>query len=101
MSIKTQVKYDLKKDTYNIVSEAKKEGINEIIENVLRAQMNQGSDKRPPIEKDIYTITIILELSNDTFKVSSDTGNKSLTAGILMQLFRELKKEKTEKVFYG
>jgi hypothetical protein len=92
MSLKIKIQYDLKENTYRITSEIKKERIQEVIEELLRAQIGAGSDKGEPVEKDIYTIFIDLELEGDIFNVSADTGNKSLTTGILAQLIGKLDK---------
>ena len=98
--MKTQIKYNLKEDNFHIVSEIKKDRIKEIVGEVLRAQMGAGSDTRKPVEKNLYTIVIDLELEDDTFKISSDTGNKSLTAGILMQLLKEYGNKNSNKIIY-
>lgn len=98
--MRTQIKYNLKENNFHIVSQVKKEQIKEIIGDVLRAQIGAGSDLREPEERPLYTIIIDLELEDDTFNVSSDTGNKSLTAGILMQLLKESEKESSDKVIF-
>jgi hypothetical protein len=89
MSLKTEVKYNLKENTYRIASEVKKERVIEVIEELLRSQIGAGPDKAEPVKRDIYTIVIDLELQGDIFTVSADTGNKSLTAGILAQLVKD------------
>lgn len=98
--MRTQIKYNLKENTFRITSEVKEEHIKDIIGNVLRAQIGTGSDERKSAEKTEYIIIIDLELEDDTFKVSSDTGNKSLTTGILMQLLQEYGKEKNDLIIY-
>lgn len=99
--MRTQIKYNLKEDNFHIVSQIKEEKIKEVIGEVLRAQMGAGSDTRKPVEKNLYTITVDLELEEDTFKISSDTGNKSLTAGILMQLLKEYGEKNSDKIIYS
>lgn len=99
MSLKTEVKYNSKENTYHIASEVKKEKIQKVIEELLRSQIGAGSDNSEPIKRDIYTIVIDLELEDDTFNVSADTGNKSLTTGILAQLVQRLDKDSDNITF--
>ena len=94
------ITYDLKKDSYNIVSGYKKDYLPELISECLRAQIGAGKDERAPNERNVYNITVDLNLEQDVFKISSDTGNKSLTAGILMQLVSYFK-ENPDKITYG
>lgn len=99
MSLRIEVKYDLKEDTYRIASEVKKERVKEVIEELLRSQIGAGQDKAEPVKRDIYIIVIDLELQGDIFTVSADTGNKSLTTGILAQLVKELDKNSDNITF--
>ena len=88
--MKTQVKYNIVEDTFHIVSEVKRDKVQEVIELLLRSQIGAGGDDSEPNKHDIYIIDIDLELEDDTFDVSSNTGNKSLTTGILAKLVQEL-----------
>lgn len=73
-----------------IKTNAKKEAVEEILEAWLSYQMGKGEDKSKPNIQDTYKIKIQLDLSDDTFFTSSDTGNKSLTCGIIMDVFNRL-----------
>lgn len=97
--MKTQIKWNLKEDTYHIISEIKREEVQEVIEELLRSQIGAGGDDSEPNKHDIYIINVDLELEDDTFKVSSNTGNKSLTTGILAALVQELSKN-SDKVSF-
>jgi hypothetical protein len=44
----------------------------------------RGKDNKPVIKRDEYKIRIEIDLSEDIFYTKSDTGNKGLTAGIIM-----------------
>jgi len=91
MTITSTITYNLKEDSYAVSGSVKKEQVQEVLEEWLRTQIGLGSDESRPNEKDIYTITIKLELNGDIFSVESDTGNKSLTTGIILALVKEIK----------
>ncbi len=76
----------------SIETSAKKEAVDEILENWIRSQLGAGKDTSKSVVKDIYEIVIKLNLNGDVFHTSSDTGNKSLTCGIVMDVFTNLKK---------
>jgi len=83
-----------------IKTNARKKGIVEILESWLLLQQGQGKDNHKPNTEDIYKIRIELDLSDDTFRTHSNTGNKSLTCGIvlwvLMMLSTDINKLKIE-----
>lgn len=79
-----------------IRTNANKEGLKSILSNWLRGQTGSGKDTQKPNEKDEYRIVIGLDLSNDTFYTKSDTGNKSLTCGIVADVFKRLDEIKVE-----
>jgi hypothetical protein len=57
--------------------------IDDFLAEVVHAQVGKGEDKRKANEFDIYNILIRCDLSYDHINISSNTGNKSLTAGII------------------
>ncbi|MFC1721117.1 hypothetical protein ACFLY0_00350 [Patescibacteria group bacterium] len=73
-----------------IKTNAKKEALEEILEAWLYCQTGQGADESEPDERDVYNIQIQLDLSDDSFATSSDTGNKGLTVGLVIDVFRRL-----------
>ncbi|MDD4931509.1 MAG: hypothetical protein PHG66_05200 [Candidatus Colwellbacteria bacterium] len=64
--------------------------LNDLFCDFIRAQMGAGADDSKPNDKNIYSIDIMLDLSTDTFSVKSDTGNKSLTCGIVRVIWNML-----------
>lgn len=76
----------------SIRTNAKPEALKEILTEFLRTQIGLGEDKSSPNEQDYYTITISLQLERDVFTVKSDTGNKGLTTGIVMEVLNNLGK---------
>lgn len=66
-----------------IKTNAKKETVEKILEEYLRGQIGAGEDSSESNIKDEYKIAIGLDLTSDTIHTSSDTDNKSLTAGIV------------------
>lgn len=88
--MKTQVKYNIVDDTYHIITEVKKEKVQEVIELLLRSQIGAGGDDSESNKHDLYIIDFDLKLEDDTFNVTSNTGNKSLTTGILAKLVHKL-----------
>lgn len=81
-------------DKTAIITNAKKEAVSEILEAWLSCQVGQGKDENEPTIKDEYKIKIQLDLSTDTFYTSSDTENKSLTCGLILDMLGRLDKIK-------
>lgn len=77
-----------------IRTNAKKEAVEEILEVWLSCQTGLGEDKSKPNKKDKYIIQIQVDLSFDILSTSSDTENKSLTCGIIGDVFNGLDKIK-------
>ena len=98
--MKTKIMFDTRNGTHRVVSEIKREKIQEVLDTLIRSQIGAGGGDSKPKDRDIYTIEIDLDLSEDIFNVKSDTGNKSLTTGILMDLALKLSKN-SEKVSFG
>jgi hypothetical protein len=79
-------------DKTTIKTNAKPEAVSEILGAWLVAQTGKGWDSRESIRRGEYKISIKLDLSNDTFYTSSDTGNSSLTCGIVANVLQNLAK---------
>lgn len=71
-------------------TDMKREYIPDVVEAYIQDCIGRGADKRPANELDVYTITLIIDLSNDVITVRSDCGNKGLTLGIMMDILRRL-----------
>lgn len=86
------IDYDLKNPERTAIrTNAKKETLEEILETFLHAQVGAGEDDRRANEKDEYKIAIYLDLTDDTFKTESDTGNDGLTCGIVADVLQRIK----------
>jgi hypothetical protein len=79
-----KILYDMSGNPPIIKTNCKRECISEILGEWLSCQMGAGEDHSKAKELDVYHITIVLDLSDDSFVCRSNTGNKGLTAGIVM-----------------
>jgi|SRR5271155_5175254 len=75
-----------------VYTNGRPEALEEILSAWLQNEMGRGRDETPFARRDVYTIEIGLVLENDSFFTKSDTGNKGLTCGIVMDALRNLKK---------
>lgn len=87
------ITYDMNSEEFSIKSDAKKEAYADLISAFLRLQMGAGEDKSKANEQDVYHITIKWQPHNDVFEASSDTGNKGLREGILLDILDKLRKQ--------
>jgi hypothetical protein len=58
----------------------------------LHDQIGKGKDFSVAVDRNVYHIRIQVDLSQDIFYVDSDTGNKGLTTGIIMDVISRLDK---------
>jgi hypothetical protein len=84
--LKIRIEYNYKEDTFKVWSQVKTEHIEDMLLEFLRSQMGLGKDDSEPAVKDVYTMEITINLENDVFTINSDTGNASLSAGIVNHL---------------
>lgn len=94
-----EMTFDMKAETVQIRTNAKREVLGELIGDYLHAQVGTGKDPSPAIERDVYNIAIGVELNDDSWGSSHDCGNKGLREGILMRVLQLLDKEPS-KVTY-
>lgn len=87
-----KVGYDLSANTFQFSGDVKEERRSSFIETFLRTQIGAGEDLCPANEVDHYTIELVLDLETDRFEVRTNTGNKGLRDGILMEAVRQLKR---------
>jgi hypothetical protein len=87
-----EITYNLDEPTKSVIrTNAKKEAVEGILEGWLEGQFGRGADESKTNEKDVYKIVIGLDLTEDIFRtISSDAGNKGLTAGIVADVFKRL-----------
>ena len=77
-------------EAFKLESDIKSELIADILSDYIRGQIGLGEDHSKPNVQDVYHINISVDLSTDTFKCHSDTGNSGLTLGILMHIVKML-----------
>ena len=80
-----------------VKSDIKPELISDFLTEWCMTQIGLGKDARVRCEADVYHVRISCDLSTDTFKVQSDTGNDSLTLGIVMSIIARKEAEKNEE----
>ena len=86
-----KINYDINdSEAFEIDTNAKVELIPELLGEYIRAIVGAGADHSEPNNRDIYNITLYLDLSDDSWQEESNTGNKGLTAGIIMNIIKQL-----------
>jgi len=85
-----QVHYDIEADFVMVESNIKPERQGEVLTDFIHGQVGTGKDESPAEKRGIYTIRLELDLSDDTFYVSHNCGNKGLRDGILMRALKDL-----------
>jgi len=84
------VTYNVKTDTFEVASDIKPEMQGEVLADFIHGQVGAGVDESPRTEREVYSIRLQLDLSDDTFYVEHNCGNKGLRDGILMRVLRDL-----------
>lgn len=84
------IRFDTRTDKAEITSNIKDEMRAEVLSDFLRSQMGGGKDKSPANKKDVYEISLVLDLTDDSYRCSHDCGNKGLREGILMSVLQGL-----------
>ena len=80
--------------TFEIDGNCKPEFQEEIISIFLQDMVGSGTNKKEEVvNRDVYKITLLLDLDGDRFRIRHDCGNLSLAVGILMDVLRRLPKE--------
>ena len=79
-----------KPEKYKIKSNIRKEMLSDMLCELVHAQTGQGEDKSKAKELKVYKIHIDLDLNYDDFHIKSNTGNKGLTLGIIMDVIRRM-----------
>ena len=73
-----------------IRTNVKRRVIGDLLNEWVRTQIGQGGDEREAEHKPEYRVQIQLDIRSDTFTTSSDTGNRGLTTGIVLEVLRRL-----------
>lgn len=91
--IVVEVIFNMRESDKTIIrTNAELDKVVEILEEWLTAQMGRGRDSRESVRRSEYRISIKLDLSDNTFYTSSDTGNSGLTCDIIMNVLQNLSK---------
>jgi hypothetical protein len=86
--------YNITSDKFKVESDFKPEKIPEVLQEFIRGQMGLGKDTRKANKIECYKINLDLDLTEDKFTVSSNTGNDSLRDGIIAYYLSEHCKNK-------
>ncbi len=93
--IRLEITYNTKTDKITIKSNAKKETVRRILEDFLTSQVgDRDKNYIGTGRKEEYKIVLELDLKNDDFRVSSDTGSDGSTWGIFFLALYELERSK-------
>lgn len=90
-----EISYKLKDWAKSVIrTNAKREVLGELLSKWLIDQLANGEDKdsSPVTERDWYKVKIGLRVSDNTYFVESDTGNKAVTCGIVGMILPRLEK---------
>ena len=94
MDAKIKIKFNLKKETFDVWTNIKDKFIADTVLEFLRSVMGTGKDKSKAKKLNIYLIEIGLALEGDIFTVKSNTGNKGLREGILMLFVKKMDEDR-------
>ena len=87
MNGRINIFYDIKGD-YALDSNMSYEGISEILDSYIRMQFGRGDNSKAN-EKECYTFELEWNPDFDKILFRSDTGNKGLDLGILLDVFTD------------
>lgn len=93
-SLTMNIEFDINDGKFKITGDINEKGQYEIIETFIRGQIGAGKDNSKPNVREVYHISLQWYPSNDDIVAKSDTGNKGLRDGILMDVFRRLDSKK-------
>lgn len=74
-----------KSNEYFIKTDIKDKQIDNVLAEFYRASLNKGPDHSKFIEREVYHIQLKLDLEEDEFAMSSDTGNDTLTYELIRE----------------
>lgn len=93
IDLQMTINYDMKAGSFTwdeTKTNVKQSYREELLSDFLQSQIGSGADDTPAVEWDAYEIQIGVDLSDDTFYVKHNCGNKGLRDGILMDVLRKL-----------
>ena len=82
--------YDMKAGrAMSLSTNVKREKVVDLLTDFIRDQIGRGADDAKPNEKDVYSVKIRLDLTDDRFTAKSDCGNLGLRDGIIMAVGKQ------------
>ena len=85
-----EIKYDLNTEKFSVSGNVNREGLEEIVDTLIRNKIGKGEDSTEANKLDLYVIKFYVDLSEDIIKVNDNCGNKGLRLGILGQLLSNI-----------
>ena len=84
-NIRIEITHNIKYPNKSLIkTNVNKKMISGILGEWTYSQIGRGENKKEVKKRDIYRIIIELDLRDDTFRTTSNTGNADLTAGIIL-----------------
>jgi len=97
--IVVELEFDMKADKVQIRTNAKHDKVVDLLEDYLHSCVGTGKDPAPAEEREVYTINLGVELSEDIWGSSHNCGNKGLREGIVMRVLKMLTDEQDRVTF--
>jgi len=88
-----KLQFNATKDAFLVETDVKQERLKDVLGEVVRVLIGAGEDHSDTEIKDIYTVDITIDLSEDEIWISSDCGNKGLESGIIAEAFVRMNKD--------
>lgn len=99
--ITIELTFTLATSQATIRTNAKHELVANLLGEYLQSIMGagQGKDATPPEQRDVYTITLGIELADDAWGSSHNCGNRGLRDGLILRIY-QLMSEDPAKITY-
>ena len=81
--LRIDVRYDIKSGEFSVGGTVRAGCCYDLIAEFLKVQTGRAQDHSKPNERDVYDISLYLNLDGDIFRSESDIGNLALRDGIL------------------
>ena len=85
------IRYDIEADKAEIRTNVKREKVADLLGEYLHTIVGEGKDTAPSEEREVYEISLMLDLANDAWSTKHDCGNKGLREGIIMAVLALLR----------
>ena len=92
------ITYDAKNNKFELKTNVRKDAISELVTDTITTYIDtdfSSIDTADDFKIDIFKISIKVDLSNDTFYLSTN-GSSDITLGILAQFLRDFGNDKVE-----